>query len=279
MPPVPPAALPTRKIFDPWNSASTGHQRAENRESSSISWRTHRTAKLQHQFSPAASKRGLSICDDDPAIAAEPMGPGYTIDPVDEARARNGVTRTGDIAAWMRGGSCAPSPRPRSTHATTPAAHEPSQPPPTDADADAGTDAPKPAQIFAQLTFYINGSTAPHVSDHRLKQLLAQHGARVALGLGRRSVTHVIIGKPNGGRGVGAGGGLAAGKLEKETRSKGKSGGGVGTRFVSAEWVLESIAAGKRLPEARFPGVRTAPAGVGSVRDKLLKGRAKDAEG
>lgn len=31
-------------------------------------------------------------------------------------------------------------------------------------------------QIFAGLTFYINGSTAPHISDHKLKHLLSLHG-------------------------------------------------------------------------------------------------------
>ena len=290
MPPIPAAAPPTRRIFDPWNSVSTGHQRAEDRESGSVSWRVHRTAKLQHQFnSDNNGGKGADACD--PAIAAEPMGPGDTIDPVGEARVRRGVAGTGDIAAWMRGdgvrgGHGAPRPRSDSTHSkpAMPAAEadpliDKPSPGRTSADGDATADATaaKPPPIFAHLTVYINGSTAPHVSDHRLKQLLAAHGARVALGLGRRSVTHVIIGTPNGGRGagVGAGGGLAAGKLEKEVRSKGRGGGGVGTRYVSVEWVLESIAAGKRLPEARFPGVRTAPAGVGSVRDNFLKGKAK----
>ena len=90
---------------------------------------------------------------------------------------------------------------------------------------------PPPRKIFAGLTIYINGSTAPLVSDHRLKYLLAEHGAAVNLALGRRRVTHVVLGRPSG-RGVGAGGGLAAGKLEKEVTRL----GGIGVKFVGVEW-------------------------------------------
>ena len=39
--------------------------------------------------------------------------------------------------------------------------------------------------------------------------------------------------------------------------------------------VLESINAGKRLPESAFSGVCTAPAGVKSVRHAFLKARAQ----
>jgi hypothetical protein len=47
---VPPAAKPKFERFDPWNSSSTGHQRAENRMGGSIGWRQSRTMKLSHQF-------------------------------------------------------------------------------------------------------------------------------------------------------------------------------------------------------------------------------------
>ncbi|KAJ3521960.1 hypothetical protein NM208_g13066 [Fusarium decemcellulare] len=59
----------------------------------------------------------------------------------------------------------------------------------------------------------------------------------------------------------GAGGGLAGGKLEKEIRKT----GGCGVKFVGAEWVLESLKAGKRLPEARFSNMKVAPKAQGSV--------------
>ncbi len=102
-------------------------------------------------------------------------------------------------------------------------------------------------QIFAGLTIYINGSTFPLISDHKLKHLLASHGANISLALGRRTVTHVILGKPNGERG-GAGGGLSGSKLQKEVQRV----GGKGIRFVGVEWVLESLRVGRRLGEGGF---------------------------
>lgn len=91
----------------------------------------------------------------------------------------------------------------------------------------------QPKQIFQNLTIYINGSTAPLVSDHKLKYLLVEHGARISIGLGRRSVTHVILGTPNGHSGSkGAGGGLAGGKIQKEIRRV----GGCGVKYVGVEW-------------------------------------------
>lgn len=50
--------------------------------------------------------------------------------------------------------------------------------------------------------------------------------------------------------GSGAGGGLAAGKLQKELDMK--RGGGGGIKFVSVHWVLDSIKAGRRLPESGY---------------------------
>lgn len=121
--------------------------------------------------------------------------------------------------------------------------------------------------IFTGLCVYINGSTAPAIGDHKLKHLLAEHGAHISISLSRRSVTHVIVGKPNDGRGGGAGGGLAGSKIQKEIqRVRGK-----GVKFVGVEWVTESVKAGKRLSEARFQGVSIAPRGVGSVYGLFTK--------
>lgn len=111
--------------------------------------------------------------------------------------------------------------------------------------------------IFSGLSIYINGSTAPLISDHRLKQLLVENGANISIALGRRTVTHVILGKPNvnnsssgtrsknddgedamninkyrGIGGAGAGGGLAAGKLQREIQRI----GGKGVIYVDVEW-------------------------------------------
>lgn len=88
--------------------------------------------------------------------------------------------------------------------------------------------------MFRDATIYINGQTAPLISDHKLKGLLVAHGATLSLSLSRR-VTHVIIGKPNSGPGRGgAGGGLAAGKIQKEAQR----GGWRGMRIVGVEWYV-----------------------------------------
>lgn len=90
---------------------------------------------------------------------------------------------------------------------------------------------PLPKQIFDNLCFYLNGSTMPLVSDHKLKHLIASHGGRWSISLGRRSVTHVILGTANNGQG-GCGGGLAGSKIQKEiARTRGK-----GVKFVSVDW-------------------------------------------
>jgi hypothetical protein len=88
-------------------------------------------------------------------------------------------------------------------------------------------------KIFDSLVIYVNGSTHPHVSDHRLRHLLVQNGARMSIHLGRRQVTHVILGKPSTpNTNSGAGGGLAGGKLDREIRRV----GGCGVKYVGVEW-------------------------------------------
>jgi len=143
---------------------------------------------------------------------------------------------------------------------------------PTELDAKA---TPPQRGIFTSLTFYINGSTAPLVSDHRLKYLIVEHGGAISIGLGRRTVTHVILGQANGYGGEGgAGGGLSGGKIEKEIRRV----RGCGVKYVGVEWVLESIKRGKRVGEAGFVGVSTAPRGVRSVYGMFKKGEGSGKE-
>lgn len=99
-------------------------------------------------------------------------------------------------------------------------------------------------RIFDGVVAYVNGSTFPLVSDHRLKQILSENGGNMSLHLGRRKVTHVILGRPAGGGsaaataaargGRGAGGGLAGGKIEKEIKRV----GGCGVKFVGVEWYV-----------------------------------------
>lgn len=115
-----------------------------------------------------------------------------------------------------------------------------------------------PPQIFTSLNFYINGSTYP-LSDHALKHLISSHGGNMSIALGRKTVTHVILGKPNAGGGWG--GGLAGSKIQKEISSMKSK----GIKFISAEWVSESVKAGKRLPESRFVGMNLAPKGVPGI--------------
>lgn len=88
-------------------------------------------------------------------------------------------------------------------------------------------------KIFDGLVIYINGSTHPLISDHRLKHVWAENGGKVSIHLGRKVVTHVVLGTPNGnGAGAGAGGGLAAGKMQREiAKVRGK-----GIKYVGVEW-------------------------------------------
>lgn len=83
---------------------------------------------------------------------------------------------------------------------------------------------PKPTRnIFTGCSVYINGSTAPRISDVELKRLLSHHGARISMTLARKTTTHVIISD--------MGGGLAAGKLQKEIAGKKNN-----IKYVSVQW-------------------------------------------
>lgn len=127
-----------------------------------------------------------------------------------------------------------------------------------------------PPQLFAGLTIYINGSTAPLISDHRLKHLLSAHGARTSVALGRRSVTHVILGRSN--TAGGCGGGLAGSKIDKEIRRT----GGKSVKFVNAAWVVDSVKAGKRLPETRYQGLKLSASGFDSVANLFNQDKRVD---
>ncbi|KAF4551487.1 Hypothetical protein D9617_13g099870 [Elsinoe fawcettii] len=378
-PNFPIAAKPKREIFDPWNSSSTGHQRAENRLSGSTSWRDSRSAKLSEQF-----RSGLT----GGKRVADTVGAGSESFVKGERTANGGWKRgvvrdrtTGQISLWESFGikpepttdqdehdckrlrrslsmesaghdrqckspphmiqeepasrvepaaaketlqppiSTPPSPPQQRLHAPEPptpdfddsllasfspnSSHhspeslrrrsqsrsQPSQshvqpithppdpsliPPPPPADLSA-----QPPQIFANLTIYINGSTYPLISDHKLKHLLSTHGANLSISLGRRTVTHVILGLPTSVSatsfastpnvsGRGAGGALAASKIQKEI-SRVRSAGGKGVRYVSAEWVLECVRRGKRVPEGRFEVVATGGAGQVGVGKMFTK--------
>lgn len=64
VPPSPTKAAPAvRTFFDPWNSSSTGHQRAENRLSGSTSWRASRNLKLSEQYKGGLAGGGRRVAD------------------------------------------------------------------------------------------------------------------------------------------------------------------------------------------------------------------------
>lgn len=160
-----------------------------------------------------------------------------------------------------------------------PSAQPPRKLPPSDDHLSDNQPAPStenPKQIFRNLTIYINGSTFPLVSDHRLKRLLAERGARLSITLARRIVTHVVLGHPNASGGTGgAGGGLSGSKLQKEIANV----AGKGVKFVSAQWVLDCVAAGARVPEYAYAPVKLASARQGSVLGMFgAKGAGEDSK-
>jgi hypothetical protein len=221
----PTAALLPRVFFDPWNSSSTGHQRSENRLAGSTSWRTSRSLKLAEQY-----KGGLS-------------GGARVADTVGAGSANFGKTGTKTNVDWKHSAAGLRTSQQRSLAKIWGASKAATKTPSAKAAADATPDLHShvskcssiplesvEGKIFAGLCFYVNGSTAPLVSDHKLKHLLAAHGARHSIALSRRNVTHVILGTVSAQGG--AGGGLAATKLQKEIART----GGKAVKHVTAEW-------------------------------------------
>ncbi|KAI1365732.1 BRCA1 C terminus domain-containing protein [Xylaria arbuscula] len=288
-PPVLKAAEPLYgQSFDPWNSSSTGHQRAENRLGGSTGWRDSRNRKLMSQFTGGVG--GGKRVSDTVGEGSEHYDPKAKalITPEMRSRARSSVL---DMLA--NPGSMKPSLSSLSSSSSSSSAPIAScllkstsnvgdsresalrEPVPSDLTAeerlairrkeedDAREQARRPRRIFDGVVVYLNGSTHPLISDHKLKHVLAEHGASMSSHLGRRKVTHVILGRPAAGAygSGGAGGGLAGGKLQREIAKM----GGPAVKFVGVQWVLESIKAGKRLPEARFADLKIAAKGQQSV--------------
>ncbi|QGA18002.1 hypothetical protein EYB26_005680 [Talaromyces marneffei] len=290
-------------IFDPWNTSSTGHQRAENPYSRTTEWRDTRREKLARQFqsdrhqAPSSGGslsggRGRSCILGNEGRREE--GEWKWMTAQEAARNELGVA---DIRRYMGGISKAQQPQPQPQPQTKPESEseqqcqpmikekfavEPAEPttiqPQPDTQDPSAEVRPedstrrKKKGIFTSLTFYINGFTYPTISDHKLKRLLADEGGSISLYLARKSVTHVILGASGlAGSGNGArktGGLLSAGKMQKEVLSK-TSGFGKGVKYVNVEWVVESIKAGKKLPEARFAPSSVVPSS--SIRGNGLE--------
>lgn len=243
--PLPPAANPIRKTFDPWNSSGTGHQRAENRGiAGSTAWRRSRTLKLACQYEAGVS--GEEIVSDTVGEGSRDFGRDGRCENGDWAPGASGLRGKGWQDVWTLSSFSEPRGNRKMREnsrgeqgQTNRLSSKPNPVPSLTVEAEAEEGAlqdQKPGQqtkkIFQNLCIYINGSTAPMVGDLYVKRLLAEHGAGISISLGRRSVTHVILGKPNGGGHQGAGGGLAAGKLQKEIKRV----GGCGVKYVGVEW-------------------------------------------
>ncbi|KAI1327345.1 BRCA1 C terminus domain-containing protein [Xylariaceae sp. FL0255] len=285
-PNIPKAAEPVHgQSFDPWNSSSTGHQRAENRLGASTGWRDSRSRKLMSQFTGGAGG-GPRVSDT--------VGPGAADwDPKAEAlvtraaraRAQTSVldmlAKPGNITRPLQTPSAAVTISGSDSRVTAGEGQH------LDDEDDGDTEIvqsshqqpqqPPPRKLFDGVVVYVNGSTFPLISDHKLKHVLADHGAQMSSHLGRRKVTHVILGRPAAGSssyrgGSGSGGGLPSGKLQREIQKV----SGAGVKYVSVEWVLESIKVGKRLPEARFADLKVAPRAQGSVYGLFSTSKSKE---
>jgi hypothetical protein len=312
--PPPVSAKPNRRFFDSWNSSSTGHQRADNSPAGSTSWRESRSLELSNQFGGGASG-GAQLADtvgagsedfgkDDRlengswAKGAPGLRGRGQISVVEAFRVKKlGVEDTATEKAKTKvmvdgareqeldifGIPSAQPVREASSqdqeqvssyeeHLLCENSSPDKQAKEIYQDQDTeNTTISKPPQVFTGTCIYINGSTYPTISDHKLKHLLVTHGARLSIHLGRRSVTHVILGRPNASAVPGAGGGLSASKMQREiTKIRGKS-----VKFVTVEWIIESVINGKRAPEQRFEAVRLALKGTGRVEQMFAKAAKK----
>ncbi|KAL1878162.1 hypothetical protein Daus18300_002078 [Diaporthe australafricana] len=276
-PTLPKAAEPKYgRNFDPWNSVALGHQRAETKGPQG--WRENRTWKLQNQLA-GGSSGGDRLSDRVGAGSDDFDEQRQVLIPKEvRARAANSVVdmlmKPGTMSQGSNSRPASKSPEKQLSYGRVGEGEEKSTALPQeqecgDSEAAAHAEAEAEAKsssssstikIFDGLVIYVNGSTHPLISDHKLKHLLAQNGARMSIHLGRRQVTHVILGRPSGPNG-GAGGGLAGGKLEKEIRRV----GGCGVKYVGVEWVIESVKAGHRLPETRFTNLKVASKAQPSV--------------
>jgi hypothetical protein len=304
----PPPPQPTRILFDPFNSSSTGHQRDANRLSGSTSWRDSRSYKLSHQFKDTSGRGGNQHLSDLVGAGSKDFGKDGRKENGDWEKDAPGLREQGwqDIRRLMSGGrkrsrdgsivgervekrpkssdggemtrgrtleTSMSDPTPLSVRTKTPNDDDDDDEPPPSYQAqqtspDIADDQPQllsedkpPPQIFRGLCMYLNGSTMPAISDHKLKHLFAQHGGSTSIALGRRTVTHVILGDTSSG-----GGGLSGRKIQKEVSLvRGKS-----VKYVSVQWVLDSIKRGVRQSEGGYVpnGVegRLGGWGQGSVR-------------
>lgn len=209
--------------WDPWNSSATGHQRAETQPGTG--WRQSRSRKLNSQLRAGDGSGGERLSDTWGAGARDGSA---DQDGTGKRSVMDMLARPGLMRQTLKSNLTKESSKP--CLMAEEAVMEQRRLQDEEKEAEARD---RPRKLFDGVTIYVNGSTFPLVSDHRLKQLITENGGNMSLHLGRRKVTHVIVGRPNcSRRGDGTGGGLAAGKLEREIRRI----GGCGVKFVGVEW-------------------------------------------
>ncbi|CAG8166313.1 unnamed protein product [Penicillium salamii] len=278
--------------FDPWQSSSTGHQRANPGSFlGSTPWRETRSSKLTQQYKSGdclPQRRGSDTtlvpgAFDGKCVDSPPKPPGeWTM--VNEEYLKRTQLGVRDIRSFMGVGKREAGGKlgdkvdkkvkvvgkeisNREKGHTSPAGLEPKpEPEPELRTGTGGLDLESTSEIFAGVTIFISGSTLPQISEYKLKHLLASNGANTSIYMARKTVTHVIVGQPNTGS-SGAGGGLSARKLQQEIAR----GGWKGVKVVSVDWAIESMKAGRRLSESRFPGMHVASKGQRSVAGMFAK--------
>lgn len=276
--------------FDPWQSASTGHQRAAEGGGflGSTSWRDARSAKLtkQYQSGDCLSGRGKGLrlglenkatqkstlvpsafngkcpSQSPPKIPASGEWAMVTRDVakrnelgVRDIRSFMGVSKRKAVEELEKdtktetkkirtvgGGGRSLSPArdvPKQDMETETEKSQIEDKPQHDSHSGTTLDLKSTSSIFAGVTIFINGSTFPRISEYKLKHLLASNGAKTSIYMARKTVTHVLVGQPNTGAGSGsrtavsgAGGGLAASKLQQEIAR----GGWKGVKVVCVDW-------------------------------------------
>ena len=226
--------------FDPWNSSATGHQRADS-STSGTAWRRTREEKLARQFNSVSGDCTDSL-GDVTSLRKEEKGE-WVWAHTNREELRDPGQR--DIRSMMCVGK-----RPRDMSDSGKDGESSQRKLKVSKVAGLGVNASISSldelcssplslssefkdvpQVFKGVTVYINSTYHPRVSDHYLKRLLTIHGATISLSLSRK-VSHVIVGRPNVGPGMGSGGGLAASKLQKEILR----GGWKGIKVVFVEW-------------------------------------------
>ncbi|KAL5365782.1 hypothetical protein BJX96DRAFT_159745 [Aspergillus floccosus] len=211
-------------IFDPWNSASSGHQHARSPGTNNPHWQHVREQRLADQFQPrtkgSSRKKGEWIWTNED----RPQESGQR-----DIRSMFKVNKGESSIQQTESDGKKPTPEPRPEQ-PQPQAQSPSLQPSKRPNLHPKAQA---KQIFQGTTVYINAPSHPLLSDHKLKHLLVTHGATISLALTRR-VTHVLVGKPNAGAGKGCGGGLAAGKLQREIARAGSR----AVKVVFVDWYV-----------------------------------------